>query len=213
MFQSTRKNLSIKALLLLAIVCTLQACKQYAFPGEITEKGAIPLSVPYFDSLKYEYHYSANIVAYNNKINGVLVVKKIADQHKRVVLLSDFGNTLFDFEYKNGKTKAIYVMDNLNKKIIVNKLGLYFALITQSQYTATAKYENAGNAYYLANLKKKKVAIHREGNKTKELTLFSNWKTKAEVAFHGDEYYADSIFFTSKELPMEMVFRKREKGE
>ncbi len=215
-----KKNLSNKhkfqgAVLLrlvwLSTVLLLAACKHYGAQGELIKTKPSEVILPYFDSLEYEYHYTAKIRAYNNDLNGILIVKKMDAQHKRVVMLSDFGNTIFNFEFKNGKARAIYVMADLNKKIIVNRLLLYFDFFTRSSYESSKHYIDGATTTFIGRLKKNRVKIEQTGQNLHTMRLVSRWKEKAEVRYYANSNYADSISFQSKELPISMFFVKREK--
>lgn len=204
-------NAMLLTLVWFAVVFGLGACKHYGAQGELIKSKSTEVVLPYFDSLDYEYHYTAKIRAYNNDINGILIVKKMDEQHKRVVMLSDFGNTIFNFEFKNGKSKAIYVMDNLNKKIIVNRLLLYFDFFTRSSYKSSKQYKDGVKTTFISRLKNKRVKIEQTGQHLHTMRLVSRWKEKAEVKYFANTNYADSISFQSKELPISMFFVKREK--
>lgn len=211
MHLSKTKSLITKlSLILLPFV--LFSCRHYGAQGELVSKDGKTVVVPYFDELGFEYHYSAKVVAYDKTLNGILVVKKISESHKRVVLLSDFGNTLFDFEFSNGKSKVIYVMDNLNKKLLVNKLLLYFDFLTKSNYLSSAEYRREGEAIFQSKLKGKRVNISVPKFSPMRLALMSRRRIKAEIVFFAQDKFADSISFESKELPVHMFFKKREKN-
>lgn len=205
------KNLITRSWFVL-LVLTLFSCKHYGVQGELLNKSAKSIVIPYFDELAYEYHYSARVVAYDKSLNGILVVKKIADNHKRVVMLSDFGNTLFDFEFKEGKSKVIYVMDNLNKRILLNKLVLYFDFITKSNYRSSAEYRVGTETLFLSKLKRFRVKIAVSDAFPKRLQMMSRTKIKAEIEFYAKDNFADSISFISKEHPVQMFFKKRDKN-
>jgi|688.fasta_scaffold261249_3 hypothetical protein len=211
MHLSKTKSLTTKlSLILLTLV--LFSCRNYGAQGELVSKDNKTVVVPYFDELGFEYHYSAKVVAYDKTLNGILVVKKMSENQKRVVLLSDFGNTLFDFEFSNGKAKVIYVMDNLNKKLLLNKLLLYFDFLTKSDYLSFAEYRVDGESVFLSKLRGKRVKICVPKFSTMYLAMMSRSRIKAEIVFFAQDKFADSISFESKELPVHMFFKKREKN-
>src|SRR5690554_3214811 len=86
------------------------SCKHYRIEG----KKAVSISdyyiVPYFNTLEKEYLYNAKIDIFGNELSGILVVKKLAEGRKRLALLSEFGNTILDFEFVNNDVKVIYIM-------------------------------------------------------------------------------------------------------
>ena len=46
---------------------------------------------------------------YGNDISGILIIKKISETTHRVVLTSDFGNKMIDFEISENDFKLNYV--------------------------------------------------------------------------------------------------------
>jgi hypothetical protein len=59
---------------------------------------------------------------YKNHVSGILIIKKISETTHRVVLTSDFGNKLIDFEISEDDFKLNYVLPDLDKKIVINFL-------------------------------------------------------------------------------------------
>jgi hypothetical protein len=217
---SIKKNLNTKSkfhyslvlsCLGLNLIVSLASCRHYGVHGELMKTNPTQIIVPYFDSIQYEYHYTAKIRAYDKEINGILVVKKIDRLHKRVVMLSDFGNTIFNFEYKNDKARVIYVMDNLNKKIIVDRLLLYFDFLSRSCYQSSRYIVDGELKTYISRIRNKRVKILQKREKFESMSLVSRWKEKAEVRYYANTNYADSIVFQSRELFINMFFVKRDK--
>ena len=59
---------------------------------------------------------------YKNHISGILIIKKISETTHRVVMTSDFGNKMIDFEISENDFKLNYVLEDLNKKMVINFL-------------------------------------------------------------------------------------------
>lgn len=57
-------------------------------------------------------------------------LKKTEEQTHRVVILSDFGNTLIDFSSTPQQTDIHYVLEDLNRKMILKTLTDDFRIIT-----------------------------------------------------------------------------------
>ena len=87
-----------------------------------------------------EYLYRATIRAYGRTFNGLLAAKLTTPDAWRIALTTDFGNTLFDFERQNGKTKANYVTPDLNKKMVVNTLATDFHKLLNPYFVAVESY-------------------------------------------------------------------------
>lgn len=201
-----RKYLVISLLLL-----SLFACKSYRVDGELVSKDVEQtLVLPYFNETDFEYLYSGKIEAYGNSLNGILIVKKISDSEKRVALISDFGNTLMDFKIKNGEVEVKYVLEGLNKKIIVKKLKKYFQLLVNSKYNVEAIYEKDGGKIYTSKLQSKRVKLFENSDGSiHKLKQVSRLKKKVEIEYFSNSDVADSIHFKSNEIPFEMKFSLR----
>jgi hypothetical protein len=202
-----RKYLVISLLLL-----SLFACKAYQVDGELVTKDTDQtLVIPYFNETGYEYFYSGKIQAYGNSLNGILVVKKINDSQKRIALISDFGNTLLDFEIKDGETTVNYILDDLNKGIIVKKLKKYFEILVNSNYPVEAVYRKDNNKIYTSKLQSKRVMIFENSSGSiHKVKQVSRLKKKVEIEYFSSSNIADSIHFRSNEIPFEMEFTLRE---
>jgi len=199
------RSLIISSLLIVA------SCQQYSVVGKKITPEATNLTIPYFDKNNFDYLYTARININKNDLNGIFVVKKIDENSKRIALLSDFGNTIFDFEYVNGKFNLKYIIEDLNKRIVIQKLKKYFELIIKSNYTIKSIYENEGELIHISKIKSKRVKIVETNNVYNKIEKVSRLKTKAEVFFYSKSSIADSILFKSFEFPLEMKFYRMSK--
>lgn len=207
MFQLTRAYLVISLSLL-----SLFACKSYQIDGELVSKDVEKtLVLPYFNETGFEYLYSGKIEAYGNSLNGILIVKKISETQKRVALLSDFGNTLMDFKIENGEVEVNYILEDLNKKIIVKKLKKYFELLVNSEYQVEAIYKKEGENIYTSKFQSKRVKLHENASSAiQQVKQVSRLKEKVEIEYFSTSDIADSIHFISNEIPFEMKYYLRE---
>jgi hypothetical protein len=74
--------------------------------------------------------YSASIDVVGKHISGLLLIKEMPDQSKRIVFTNEAGVTFFDFGfYLNHDFKAHYVIRQLDKKAVVRLLRDDFALL------------------------------------------------------------------------------------
>jgi len=64
--------------------------------------------------------YSSQIDFYKKHFSGLLVFKTIDDTTKRAVFITETGFKFFDFEFSPHHFRVVYILPNLNKKIIVN---------------------------------------------------------------------------------------------
>jgi len=113
----------------------------------------------YFATIGEEHIFRANITVFKNELSGLLVVKRIDDQLHRVVLTSDFGNTLFDFSIYKDKYVANYVMSDMNKKFILNILAKDFQLFTAAHLPVSKKIVDGQQVVYLGSYNKLKTVV------------------------------------------------------
>lgn len=74
--------------------------------------------------------YEANVDVMGNHISGLMLFKLMPDSSMRIAFTSKSGLKFLDFEFtKNGQFKSHYVIDNLNKKVVINTLRKDFEII------------------------------------------------------------------------------------
>lgn len=186
------------------------SCSNQRILGENVDFEETNYTTPYFNTNQKEYLYSASIKAFGNNIKGILAVKKLGEDHKRLALLSDFGNTLLDFEFIQGKVKINYVMDDLNKKIILNKLKKYLHLLIHSDYEVKKMFKSEEQRVIQSRFQGKQLFLFIDNsNRLTQLKQASKFKDKVDIYFYGASEEADSISFISHELPIRIDLKKR----
>ncbi len=147
MRKSTKQYLIISVFLSLIIssCSTLNVVKGYNLEAlETTE-----FKVPYFSNPEMDYVYKTNISVYGNELSGIFIAKKINQTTHRVVFTTEFGNKLLDFEISETDFKINFIVDELNKKILINTLKIDFRLLLRNSYTVKNQYDNKENKVFL----------------------------------------------------------------
>ena len=92
----------MKRLLSYSIFLLLLSCgASFSLPeGYQKERAGEKITHPYFGI--GEHQLRATIEAYGHSFNGVLAIKTVTDNY-RIALITDFGNTLFQFYYRRGE--------------------------------------------------------------------------------------------------------------
>lgn len=174
---------SVFSILLLML---LAGCKVY-YPNGKQHYSAIDTTVqnPYFSGLHEERLYRATIHFYGKELTGMFVAKRISQDDHRIVLTSDLGNTLFDITISKDHHLVNYVMQDLNRKIILNTLVRDFRTLTQTTYKAD--YQNLIENQFLSihNGKRYFLKIDDRGTLSK-IEIASKYKTKFEIQFKPD---------------------------
>ncbi|WP_299219028.1 hypothetical protein [uncultured Aquimarina sp.] len=142
---------------------------------------------PYFSNLDIDYVYKADIEVYGNEFSGILILKKITPYKHRIVFTSQFGSTFFDIEFEKDEYKINSIVDQLNRRIILNTLIRDFSLLIKEKGTVEEKYydttynvlknerDKRSNYYFYnqSNLRLHKI-IHATKRKEKFMILFKD---------------------------------------
>jgi hypothetical protein len=105
-------------------------------------------NVPYFANPEIDYTYKANISVYGNDMSGIFIAKKINATTHRVVFTTEFGNKLLDFEISETNFKINSIVDELNRKILINTLKSDFKLLLKNQFLIKEQLENTESKVY-----------------------------------------------------------------
>lgn len=179
------------------------SCKTYT----LTDVKPIPSSEKtvenlYFSS-KEDYVYKCQMDIYKNHVSGILIIKKISETTHRVVLTSDFGNKLIDFEISEDDFKLNYVLPDLDKKIVINFLRNDFQQLLKQKYPVTESFENENSKIYLSKMNKKEYYLFfsKENNLLKQIVYTKNNKEKIDFTFDAKKNtFADSLNLQHKDF-------------
>lgn len=137
------RKLINRILLFSSIILFTASCKSYKVQASGQELPVLhEYNKRYFDDNARDYIYKANIAIYNKEISGILIFKKLDEQRHRLVLTTDFGNKLMDVEISGEDFLVHFVMEDLNRKIILNTLKKDFRLLLQKHYAIDRTYSN-----------------------------------------------------------------------
>ncbi len=146
----------------------------------------------YFSDLTQDYIYKAKIKAFDNNFGGILIIKKLPNQHHRIVFTTEFGNKIFDFEIQKNGFKTHYILKELDRGIVVKTLQRDFETLTQEYNLLQKKFENTTHLIYRSKqrkrynhyfLDKKTKALQKivHTTKSKEKTIFSFQKIEDNI--------------------------------
>lgn len=206
MFLKTPRSMRLLQLRNLAyslIFILFASCKTYT----LTDVKPIPSSEKtvenlYFSS-KEDYVYKCQMDIYKNHVSGILIIKKISETTHRVVLTSDFGNKLIDFEISEDDFKLNYVLPDLDKKIVINFLRNDFQQLLKQKYPVTESFENENSKIYLSKMNKKEYYLFfsKENNLLKQIVYTKNNKEKIDFTFDAKKNtFADSLNLQHKDF-------------
>ncbi|NOQ91691.1 MAG: hypothetical protein GQ552_03120 [Flavobacteriaceae bacterium] len=126
-----------------------------------TTKGLVEQSIDreqvlnnYFSNEKIDYLYKAKINIYNKNFGGILIIKKIRKEHHRIVFTTETGNKIFDFEIINDDFKVNYIVNELNKKSILNTLQNDFRILVKQYLDVDKQFDSGIETIYQTNYDK-----------------------------------------------------------
>ena len=97
---------------------------------------------PYFADANLDYVYKAKIEVYKKNFGGILIIKKTGFRNHRIVMTTEFGNKLFDLEFDGDTFTKNYVVEELDRKFILNVLQEDFKLLLNQNAVVLASYES-----------------------------------------------------------------------
>lgn len=197
MLQYLRLSFLISSFFLLLISCkTFQLAD-----AKLVNSDKSQLENNYFSTYD-DRVYKCQIDVYKNDISGILIVKKLNETTHRVVLTSDFGNKLIDFEVSENDFKLNYVLPDLDKKIIINFLKKDFRILLKKDYLVSETFENKEFKIYISQKNKEKyyLFVDRKNQLLKKMIFTKNNKEKIDFSFYAKKHiFADSINLQHKD--------------
>lgn len=176
------QKLMIRYLLISAFFTLFISCKSYQVQDAVSVDNSLQfVQNQYFSDVSLDYVYKTHIEIYGNKMGGIFIAKRVNDSIHRMVLTTDFGNKLLDFEISENSFKVNFIIDNLDKKIIINTLRDDFRTLLQvnSKVFKTYKrnneviFQTENNAYYYFDEVSRNLTKIIKTNKRKEKVVFT----------------------------------------
>lgn len=168
----------------------------------------------YFSNQEIDYVYKTNITIYGKEISGIFIIKKINSTQHRIVFTTDFGNKLMDFERSENDFKINYIVDELNKKIVINTLKKDFDLLLKNNFFITQKFENELLTVYKSDSEKQYnyLFIDKKSNQLLKIINSTKRKEKIVVNFSSENnIFANHIIFQhyNIQLKIELNYLKQ----
>lgn len=181
----------------------LVSCKSYQLKDvksvSNTEKTVENL---YFSS-KEDYVYKCQMDIYKNHISGILIIKKISDTTHRVVMTSDFGNKMIDFEISENDFKLNYVLADLDKKMVINFLKNDFQELLRQKYPVAESFEDEKFSIFRSEVDKKNYYLffNKENSLLTKIVYTKNNKEKINFSFEAKKpTFAEMINLEHKDF-------------
>ncbi len=185
------------------LLFSLVSCKTYELSNvSKVENQEKKIENLYFSSPE-DYVYKCHMEVYNNDISGILIVKKISENIHRVVMTTDFGNTMIDFELSQTDFKLNYVLPDLDKKMVINFLKNDFQLLLKKEFPVEEKFENQNAGIYISKEENTGYYLYfnKESKLLKGIIYTKNKKEKIDFNFESkNPIFADKIVLQHKDF-------------
>lgn len=203
----------MRRFLLLSLLCSLVllsfvSCKTYKLP----DAEPLPIHKSFktenlFFSSYQDYIYKCQMEIYGNNISGILIIKKISDTTHRVVMTSDFGNKMIDFEISENDFKLNYVLEDLNKKMVLNFLKNDFQELLRQKYNLTERFKNNESIIDISKTGKKTYYLFhkKETEILTQIVYTKNKKEKINFTFEAKKpNFAETIHLEHKDFKIDI---------
>lgn len=137
---------------------------------------------PYFSNETKDYVYKANIDVYENSFSGIFIVKKLGEVNHRIVFTTEMGTKIFDFSFLDDAFKVNFIIEDINKAILINILKKDFKALIQEKLPVIKSFSSHDTLVYKTILNNKKHYYF----KTKQLDKIvraNNGKEKVTFLF------------------------------
>lgn len=169
---------------------------------------------PYFSNSEIDYVYKAKIAVYGKNFGGILIIKKTGPESHRVVFTTEFGSKLFDFQFEGNTFTKNFVVEDLDKKFIINILKDDFKLLVNESATVLAVYESNNQRVYKTESDERFNFYFLEDKyeKLEKIVNTSKTKEKVEIDFtSSEENIADIITIKHKNIKLTIDLEKFKK--
>ncbi|MBO6200554.1 MAG: hypothetical protein J6N74_02910 [Chryseobacterium sp.] len=156
----------------------------------------------YFSSNE-DYVYKCQMEVYDNDISGILIIKKISETTHRVVMTSDFGNKMIDFEISENDFKLNYVLADLDKKMVINFLKNDFQELLKRKFSVNESFENDDSKIYLSKVDDKQYYLffNKNSRLLNQIIYTKNNREKIDFTFEAKKHtFAETIDLQHKDF-------------
>lgn len=186
---------------------SLISCKIYQ-PENLTKISDSKTEVEnlYFSSGE-DYIYKCQMEVYGNDISGIVIIKKLSNDAHRVVMTTDFGNKMVDFEISQSDFKLNYVLPDLDKKMVINFLKNDFRILLKHRYPVLETFENTDSRVFTSKDDKNLTFLFFDKNSDllKSMVIAENNKEKINISFDAKKHiFADNIDIQHKDFKIKI---------
>ncbi len=161
---------------------------------------------PYFANVNTDYVYKAKLNVYDKVFGGILIIKKLKENNHRIVFTTNFGNKIFDFEFIENDFKTHFIMEEINRKIIINILKRDFQILTQENNNVNRAFKKGSQFDIYQTKINHRFNHYVVDSQTKELIkIINSTQSKEKIIITFDNVQnsiAENIQIQHKNIPI-----------
>lgn len=197
----------MRSFLISILVILMLGCKSYPKREQLQPKESTTSEIvnPYFSNPDTDYVYKASITVFKRHFGGLFIVKKIGENHHRVAFTTEMGNKIFDFSFHNDSFKVNYILEDINKPMLINMLKQDFKILITERLPLINTYVNGDDTVYETQLYKRNLYYYFTNNLTK---IVSVKYTKPKETFHfskNSDSIVKQIDVRHNNMPLQIV--------
>lgn len=183
----------------------LFSCASYS-DGFVEQEKTIQTFTPDYLTDFQEETFKISIEAFDQNFGGILVAKKLNQNHFRFAFLNEFGAKLMDFELIDREFKLNYAMDELNKKRVLKLLETDFLLLFSEENKIESLFTNANSTLLKSQQKIENKSVYYELNSDNKLEkiILANTKEKVRIDLKNNQNLFPEIQITHGNLPIKI---------
>lgn len=199
----------MRFLLISSCFILVLSCGSYPKKQDFVKQSTVTSTLRnlYFSDPNQDYVYKANIEVYGRSFGGIFIVKKIGIQQHRIVFTTEMGNKLFDFSFVNDSFKVNFIMDELNKKILINILKNDFKVLITDPIKIKNSYQSEGIDIFETEILKKTYFYYQSKHLDK-IVRTSNGKEKVSFKFsENNDSIAKHIQIEHSNIQLKIILK------
>ncbi|WP_250433799.1 hypothetical protein [Hanstruepera flava] len=195
--------------LIISLLVCFASCASYSKKQGFTPitNSTQTVTNPYFSDSTKDYVYKANIMVYDRDFSGLLIVKKINSNSHRVAFTTEMGNKLFDFSFTESDFKVNYILDELNKKMLINILKSDFQTLTDENFKVSQVFTKQDDLVFNSVVNNKHYYLYKKNDIYK---IIRTNKSKEKVVFTYSEInnsFANNITIEHKNIKLNITLK------
>lgn len=171
--------------LIISICLLIFSCVSYPKKQNFQIDHSVSKSIEnqYFSDESIDYVYKASIDVFDNSFGGLLIIKKIDEQEHRIAFTTEMGNKLFDFSFFKDEFKVNFILDELNKKMLIHILKKDFKVLIAENLHVSNAFTEDNNRIFETFIYNKKHYYYYNENQLTQVVLSKNEKANVEFLF------------------------------